>query len=389
MRPNISFNRTARVGWFLLLTVFGLVCFPLKNAVPVHAQITTSAAVLSDPTVVQMTGMSISKTIPPEAVPGIDLRLGGGSYPGCLDVPEAPVVDYKTDNMDLTGVALIATCGWEADELVKVTLMDPQGKFYTYESRAVPSKNRKDIFKVDLYFQPGVDAPEGKYRFTLQGSPSHKNGGTVKTHVFFNRTSGARLYAVPENRFEPVLQPLGGKHKLRLDKFLPNEWVRILVYQFKGTAIEFFAWQDFTADKTGRLIVDVNLPDIDNETILNFYAYGQETHSVHLERFNLDGLRVNRQYDMDLFCAGGQTPRLAGVSEIKAAAEVEAVPILQQPGYGSRVIIRAPADAHLQVYGYPKCIDRAYWWKVTLKEPVRFGWVAESYLGRYRIEAIP
>lgn len=386
-QPNQDWK--IRLGRLLLLTVLGLFFFPFHKGITVQAQITTSSATFSKPAVVQMTGSTINKTIPPEAVPNLDLRLGGGSYPGCFTNPEQPEVDYKTDNMDLTGAAYISTCGWDADELVKVTLMDPQGDLFTYETRAVPSLNQKNVYKADIYFQPGLEALPGKYRFTIQGNPSHKNGGTIKTNVTFGNTNGASLYAIPQNRFEPVLQPASGVHQLRLDKFLPNEWVRVLVYQFKGTAIEFYAWQDFSTDNTGRLIIDVKLADIAGDTVLNFYAYGRETHSVHLERFSSDGLRLNRQYDMDLFCAEALTPRLAGVEKVKAVAGVQSLSILQNPGYGSRLIIHPPEDTVLKVYGYPKCVDRAYWWKTMLNEPIRFGWIAESYLGRYQVEPVP
>jgi hypothetical protein len=230
-------------------------------------------------------------------------------------------------------------------------------------------------------FQPGVDAPEGKYRFTLQGTLT-KEGGTLKTAVFFNKPEGPTLYATAQDRFQPAFQAMGGKNRLRLEGFRPNEPVKLLAYRFEKSVAKFFGWQDFKADGNGRLIVETNFAELPTETEMNFSAYGLETHSVHLERFSADGVRTSRQFDMDLYCPGAQAPRLAAASAAKAAPGASLIAIYQQPGFGSRVVARAPANAQLRVFDQPKCIDHAYWYKVSLSEPILFGWAAESFLGK-------
>jgi hypothetical protein len=333
------------------------------------------------PAIIQMTTTSLQKTPLTPVVASIDLRVGGGAYPGCQDLLETPVVDYKIDQLDLTGITLIATCGWQPNETVKVTLMDPEGKFTSTEVKAVPSPNRKDIYQVNIIFQPGVDAPEGKYRFTLQGS------ATLKTPVFFNKPDGPRLYAAATDRFQPVFKTLGGKHTLRLEGFLPNEAVKLLVYRMEGSIANFYAWQDMKTDSTGRLIVETNLPDISPDSELLFSAYGQETHSVQMERFSPTGVRISRQFDMDLYCPGAQTPRPASGNTIRAAG-FPLLDVHQQPGFGSRITIQIPGDTYARVYDQPKCIDHAFWWKVFLSKPILFGWVAESFQGKYLIEPV-
>jgi hypothetical protein len=370
-----------RVGLICLLILIIGSSAPLAGATVVNAAAPIPTAPYTGPELAQMTGSSMNKTIPVEAVPEINLRLGGGTYPGCLDYPQSPVVDYKTDEMDLTGIAIIASCGWKADETVKVTLMDPQGKFFTSEVKAVPSKYLPSVYQVTVYFQPGVDAPVGKYRFTLQGS------ATLKTHVYFNKITGAKLYAATQDRFQPIHKALGGQHRLRLEGFLPNEPVRLLAYQFEGTLARFYAWQDFKADRTGRLIIETDLTEIGKETEMNFTAYGLETHSVFLERFSADGLRINRQFDLDLYCPGSPAPILSGDEAILPADHLAKLNIHYQPGFGSQVVFQAPANTTMRVYDYPKCIDHAYWWKVSLNDPILFGWVSESRLGKYILTA--
>jgi hypothetical protein len=335
----------------------------------------------SKPAIIQMTGASLQKTPLTPVITAIDLRVGGGTYPGCQDMLETPVVDYKIDQLDLTGITLIATCGWQPNETVKVTLMDPAGKFANTEVKAVPSPNRKDIYQVNITFQPGVDAPEGKYRFTLQGSVT-----TIKTPVFFNKPLGAKLYAASADRFQPVFKAMGGKHSLRLEGFLPNEAVKLLVYSMEKTVAKFYGWQDVKTDGTGRLIIETNLQDISQDTELVFSAYGQETHSVQMERFSPAGVRISRQFDMDLYCPGAQAPRLTNGNSIKPVDSAAKVDVHQQPGFGSRMTLQAPSNTAMQVYDQPKCIDHAFWWKVSLSKPILFGWVAESFLGKYLVE---
>jgi hypothetical protein len=342
-----------------------------------------SEVIVEKPASVQMTGSTIQKTALPEAVAQVDLRVGGGAYPGCMDLLETPVVDYKIDQLDLTGITLISTCGWQADESVKVTLMYPDGRLVTRDMKAVPAPNRKDIYQVSITFQPGVDAPEGKYRFTLQGS-----GVTIKTPVFFTKPSGAKLYAASQDSFTPVFQALGGKQRLRLEGFLPNEPVKLLVYRMERSVAKFYAWQNLKMDATGRLIVEANLPEIAQDGEVLFSAYGQETHSVQMERFSSAGVRISRQFDMDLYCPGAQTPRITSGNTIQSKSTSSLVSIHQQPGFGSRLTIQAPADSTLRVFDQPKCIDHAYWWKVSLSKPILFGWVAESFLGNYLVEPV-
>jgi hypothetical protein len=34
-------------------------------------------------------------------------------------------------------------------------------------------------------------------------------------------------------------------------------------------------------------------------------------------------------------------------------------------------------------------VDHAFWWKVSLRDPIVFGWAPESFLGKYQIEVLP
>lgn len=367
----------------LISSGFGFVSPGQAGSIP--AAVATPPADPTGPAVVKLNAASIQKTAPAEAIQQIDLRLGGGGYPGCLDMPEEPTLDYKNDNLELTDIAVITSCGWQPDETVKVTLMDPQGKITTSEVKAVLARQKKGVYEADVYFQPGVDAPEGKYRFTIAGQ-----NGTLKAKIAYNRLKSARLYALPSDRFKPLFTAAGGQQKLRLEGFLPNEPVRLLAYTVDGTLNKFFAWQDLIADLRGQLIIETDLPEISKDTEMNFYAYGRDTHFVPLERFAQDGLNKARQFDMDLYCPGAQPPRLNGPVSIRPAAGIQELDIHQQPGFGSRVTtqVAAGSDVVMKTYGYPKCIDHAYWWKVSLSKPFIFGWISESFLGKYMVEPV-
>jgi hypothetical protein len=382
---NIT-GRLVLVGLLTVLIASSLGFVP-RNAMSTVPAASTPAASPDTPAIVQFNATSIQKTAPAEAIQQIDLRLGGGGYPSCLDIPDEPTLDYKNDNLDLTDIAVITSCGWQPDETVKVTLMDPQGKFYTSEVKAFQARQKKGAYEVDVFFQPGADAPEGKYRFTLQGTTA-----SLKAKIAYNRLKSPKLYALPEDRFRPNFSAIGGQQRLRLQGFLPNEPVRLLAYTFEGTQIKFYAWQDFTTDRRGQLIIETNLPEIDKGTEMNFYAYGRDTHFVALDRFTVYGTSKSRQFDMDLYCPGTQAPRLNGPIGILPVSGVTLLDIHQQPGFGSRVTTRVAAataaDVSMQTYGYPKCIDHAYWWKVSLSKPFMFGWVAESFLGKYLVEPV-
>ncbi len=364
-----------------LAGLVGILIFFGRGLTPAAAGGLDQTGANPEPDTVRFTADTIDKNLPAGALAEIDLRLWGGGYPGCLEQPLSPAVDYNTGILDLAGMTFIATCGWQPDEVIQVTVMDPQGKIFTSQVKAVPARLKKEVYQADIYFQPGIDAPEGPYRFTLAGS------ATLKVKVFFNRPQAARLYALPDDRFSPIQAAMGGKHHLRLHGFLPGEPVRLLAYTFTGERIHFYGWQDYTTDRLGRLIVETDLPDVAPETEMHFYAYGRDTHSVPLERFTRDGLNKTRQFDLDLYCPGAQPPRLDGSGQIQPTGGVQ-LNLYQQPGFGSRTTAAIPASTQMRLFGYPRCIDRAYWWQVSLNNPVLFGWVPESYLGQYWIEPI-
>ncbi len=366
-----------RTGLLLLVLLFILGTTQWSPAHPVSALAPTPP---SGPASVRFAGAAIKTTAPAGTIQQIDLRPGSGAYPGCLDSLEAPTLNYNNDNLELTDIAIISTCGWQADETVKVTLMDPLGKFTTSEVKAVPARLKKGVYQVDVFYQPGVDALPGKYRFSLQGST------TVKAKITYLRPTAARLYVLSEDRFRPNFSALGGKQNLRLHGFLPNEPVRLLAYQVAGTLNTFYGWQDYTTDPRGQLIIQTEIPEAGQDREMNYYAYGRDTHFVPLQRFTMDAANITRRFNMELYCPGAQTPRLNGPAAVRPAAGAPTLEIHQQPGFGSRVVTRVSVDSSLRTFGYPKCIDRAYWWQVSLNKPPMFGWAAESFLGNYLVE---
>ena len=368
--------------WVLLL----LISWNLLAGAPVQSvsALAPTPPASTGPVIVSLTDATINKAALEPAVQQIDLRVGNARYPGCLSPYEEPSVHFATDNLSLTDISIISTCGWKADELVKVTLMDPTGKFTTTEVQAVPAKNKKDVYQVDVFYQPGIDARVGRYRFTLHGSQS----GTIKAKVDFVIPQGPRLYVMAEDPFHPHHAAMGGNQRLRLHNFLPNEPVKLLAYTTSGSTIQFYGWQDFTTDSSGRLIVETNLAEIGEDVEMNYFAYARETHFVQLERFTPEGYSKTRQFDMDLYCPGAETPKLSGAAEIQAANPAAALKLYQVPGFGSRVTAEVPGSTPVKVFGYPKCIDHAFWWKVAIKEPIRFGWMPESFLGKYVVELV-
>lgn len=348
-----------------------------------------AAGAQTGPTEVRFTQGSATREAPQGLVQEIDLYLGGGSYPGCMSAPETPSLNYTSGSLELMDIGMIATCGWQADETVKVTLRDPAGKLQTFTVKAVPAKHVKTVYEAAIYYQPPIDAPEGIYRFTFEGRQ-----GAVKAKLQFHRPNGARLHTLSGDPLKPAFSAAGSRHRLMLSGFLANEPVRLLAYRFEGTRIHFYAYQDYTTDRYGTLIVNVELPEPEAKNAppveMNYYAYGRETHTVALERFKADGFSASDPFQMDLYCPGALAPRVSAPANAAAAPSGGgALKIMQVPGFGSRVTVEAPAGTELYLFGQPKCIDHAFWWKVLLRDPVRFGWAAESTpLGKYQLEPV-
>jgi hypothetical protein len=322
----------------------------------------------------RFTAETITRDAPEGLVSEIDLYQGGGSYPGCMRLPEFPELNYMPGDLELMDIAMISTCGWEAGETITVTLREPTGKLQTFTAKAVPAKNYPAASEVTIYFQPPVSAPEGKYRFTFAGSR-----GEVKAKIQFDRPDGARLFALPSDAFHPAFEAGGKQHRLMLSGFLPQEPVRLMAYRFEGTRIHYVGMQDYLTDGRGELVVEVNLPELPDDARMNYYAYGRETHTVPIERFTADGFSASDVFSMDLYCPGAKTPRARSLSSVRVLAKP--VKIVQVPGFGSRVTIEAPPAAELYIFGQPKCIDHAFWWQARLLDPLRFGWVSETAPG--------
>lgn len=366
--------RTALAGLaVLLLLISGMGFGP-------SAQITGPAT---------LTLKTISRETPQGLIQTIDLALPGGSYPGCISVLDAPELKYMPGDLELMDIAMIATCGWKAGETVKITIRDPRGDLRVVEAKATQAPNAKDVYEVNFFYQPPVSAPEGIYRFTFDGIGAY-GPGTVKAKVAYKKPSQARLFALSEDAATPAFGAQGGKHNLMLFGFLANEPVRLMAYKVEGTKIQFFGWQDFTTDRLGLLTVAVDLsPEIGEKAEMAYTAYARETHFVQQERFAPDGRSISDRFAMDLYCPGAQSPHITSRGEIRAArGSAEKLRIVQVPGFGSRVTIDVPEGATLYAFGQPKCIDHAFWWQVWLRDPVRFGWVAESFQGKYLVEPV-
>lgn len=378
-------------GCFFIAGLILLVLLITPGVAPRSAVLAGPAPAVTPtgPAVARFSGDAIKTSLPDGTIPQMELRPSRAAYPGCLDAYEEPTLDYYNDNLELTDITIIATCGWKPDETVKVTLMDPLGKFTTSEVKAVPARLKKGVYEADVFYQPGVDAQPGKYRFTLQGS-----SGTVKAKITYVRPTKARLYLAAEDRFKPAFTAAGSSHRLRLDGFLPNEPVRLLAYRFEGSLMQFVGWQDYVTDRFGQLIIETDVPNTAKgaqaeakATEMNYFVYARETHFIPLERFTPHAANITRQFDMELYCPGAQAPRLTGPSAIRQAEGLTTLKIHQQPGFGARVVAQAGKDTALRTFGYPKCIDRAFWWQVSLSSSPFFGWTAESYLGKYQVEA--
>lgn len=398
--------RAARRGFALLMALLLLLGLAISTASA--AATAATGPVETTPTAtpplktVQFTAGSIERTAPDELIQRITLHSVQARYPGCMNQPETPSLNYMPGDRETMDIAMVSTCGWEAGELVQVAMRDPTGKVVTSQVKAVPSRNLPKTYEVTIYFQPPVDAPEGKYRWTFTGQ-----GGEVKAKIQYDRPKEARLYVLPADSSTPAFGAFGPEHDLLLYGFKAEEPVRLFAYRVEGETIQFYGWQDYTTDRLGQLNVAVDLgsaegeaaapgeqaaPEelaVDEASEFAYYAYARETHFVAMERFDQDGFSASDPFVMDLYCPGAQTPRLQSGQALRSLLPAGAgLKIYQQPGFGSRVTITAAEDAEVTTYGLPVCIDRAFWWKVALRQPVRFGWVAEAQLGKYLVEAV-
>lgn len=311
-------------------------------------------------------------------LPELDLFLGGGGYGGCSQQPDHPSLDYlSSEKIEIMESVFVATCGWSNYDIVTITVNAPNGGAWSEQQAVMPSIGSYN--DIDIFFQPPIDAPSGKYQITFS-TPT----ASVKAAFTVTQPSGPQLYSVSENPFQPVKLPVG-PHKLAFISFAPNEQVRLLAYR----AGSFTGWQDFTMGRDGRLVVDVAADPSHPGSQYFYYAYGKISGGIYLNWLGDDGGKVDPAHVIgNIYCPGGDPSRLRlGFSARVTHTDGTDLRVHAQPGFQTPIIGHFPEGTEISSVLNQQCKDGTFWWEILL-DRTSSGWVAESQKGVYLLEPV-
>lgn len=172
---------------------------------------------------------------------------GGGGFILCDSTINQPNVPHYTRDAQLHEWIYLHTCGWQNNELITYTIVSPDGTVEEYQNfyPAYESESRALTFrfKTDI-----LQDPPGLYKIIISGQ-----SGTVQVNIDIQQPVGAHVYWNDGDTFI-------------LYNFAPNETVWFLAYSHSHTDGRFavsalYAWQSYTVDQNGRLIVYTNFSE--------------------------------------------------------------------------------------------------------------------------------
>lgn len=167
---------------------------------------------------------------------------GGPGDEGCWgnDESSPAPTSSQTRYLELGDSARVSMCGWQADELVDITIWFPDGRTTNGKARAGSDGG------ITYNFDTEPSDPPGLYHLLFEGK-SRK----VEDFIHFMKP--------PEGAgFDHLI---GENHPcLFLYNFAPNERVRIFVYIYDpkgGLDLILVAWQEYHVGFNGQLIVQL------------------------------------------------------------------------------------------------------------------------------------
>lgn len=351
------------------------------------------------PTPSSMTSRSMSTVNMGDIIQELKLfGSGAGAGTNCPSKLSKPGLDEVITTAQLMNPVSLWTCGWKPGEIVLISGLDPYGKSLgVFQMQAGYGDNKTGMLgNIVLDFQPDIDAPTGKYKFSFAGQ-----SGTITTNVWFTRPNGPHMYLLSSNPWQPVLgMPMGNRHDLLLWNFRPGETVRLLIYNDyccdmkRGNVdADLLGYQDYIVPPGGQMQVKIDMSGAGNQKFLFIDAYGSKSGNVPLSWFDRNEDQAPH-HKYDLYCPGAMPSRIVIDQYRVRAAYVDGtnLRIRAQPGFYGQILKTVPEGTVIDKYGSHevRCVDKTFWWQVVLPgSKTETGWIAETYNGKYILESIP
>lgn len=249
----------------------------------------------------------------------------------------------------------ITTCGWWSDDEVRVTVELPNGTFTTDIIEV--HKPTSGVPNAYYEYWPDIDSPLGTYKYSFNG-----NSGNVEHSVNVTIPSEPRIYYIDNIQ------------SYYLYGFYSNENIRLLLYNVYNNRVTFKAWENYTVDANGNLIIKADY----REGI--YFVVGDLSGPANRASLIVNkSLSTNSQSSLES-CRGALPSRLEAGKYAYVATD---------PPLDNR--IREGAGTNYSIIGYvgtgnamkildgPKCADGWVWWKVqSIKKPDLVGWTSEG-----------
>lgn len=312
---------------------------------------------------------SLNQATPDDIKNEVEYFVGGGPGPACGESSE-PEVEYVTKDVALGDTFEVLVCGWEPDEVVSLVLEGPE--HYRYATTLIAVPNRRSYAASFSYSTDPLQMPPGEYALTLTGRTD-----TVQAAMTIEPPSGPRIFAYSPN-------------ELLLFGFMPNELVRVLIYQaestFRGAKLFFtlLGWSEGRVDSTGYL--KLRKPDIDQTLLVAIGALSGETH----EDRRLDAVLRDQdmQPELGVDCSGALATRLLNAARARVTF-TDGKPLLVRDSASqqARIVGRLVEGTAVSLIAGPVCAEHIWWWKVQ-GDGGASGWSAEGAADVYFLEPV-
>lgn len=318
--------------------------------------------------------LSIMNETPPDDILNeISYYVGGGGGV-CLPAYEKPLTfDFNLD-IEQLHLEQLRICGWEENETINVTILNPDGKISSQTISATGEDGEIYYATVELKFR--IDEPTGIYKFTLEG-----DSGTGKVNVNVRKPNGARLLRIDETH-------------LLLYGFEPLESVNLYYYYTE----KFAGWQNYKVNQQGLLAIEIPAYTGYRHPCMGlvddfFVAVGEKSGEARLLRDTCVGARDPVMENSIIWSCGNLKTRLSISFESEkrvAYTDGSNMRIRKNPGFNEEIVDSVPEGTKITITEGPVCVDNVTWWKISGgPKSNEEGWMAEHNNKVYWLEPIP
>ena len=297
---------------------------------------------------------SISNQVRPEDVADEVVYFGMGAGVCEETAYPVPLISQEPADGELASQSTLIACGWEKDEILRGTIVYPDGRVNTY---AVEVEEIDGIFYGLLEFTPALADPVGIYTFTLEGRRA-----TVSATAEFHQPDGPHLYWVDASH-------------ILFYEFAPQESVRLVCYEQSI----FTAWQEFKMDPGGNLTVTVKTDRCD------FAALGESSGEIHILAWG----RFDLMSNIDRAACGGLLSRLKVYGQARTVfGDGSIQSVRSEAGFSKAILTSLPEGAIVWTESDSTCADGSTWWPINTEDGL-MGWMPEEQNGVYLLEPVP